>query len=296
MYQRLVTRTIYGAELQTAQLNGLPYSVRENTSLNQKFEILANQPHTAGTYPYMRYIAAGCGAHESIPGADGLPGLTNVVKHRPTDAACFYHLPWVMRLTTNDLPPEQRAKYALRKQITGPDDRLYFAYYLRRLDLTNVTTQLNQVVIRDGVKSTVPFIPSNSNLNPTRPVIAPDQSVPNLINGDYVTTVATIPLELTPLDVAEYVNAATILFGDERYAVISELALVTAQDRVTTVPSGQGDQINFNEVVSAQIAQFISQHIPLAFSSQGISLTLNTGSSEALLTESASSLNNGIIN
>ena len=34
-----ITSTIYGAELQTAQLIGAEYPIRENTTLNQKFHI-----------------------------------------------------------------------------------------------------------------------------------------------------------------------------------------------------------------------------------------------------------------
>lgn len=294
MYQRLVTRTIVGAELQTSMMMGLPYTVRPNTSLNQKLDILANQPHAPNTYPRAAYLAIGCGAHESIPGADGKPGRTNVIKHRPTDTGLFQQVPWVLRLTTNDLPVEQQAKYGLRKQIEH-EGRLYFAYYLKRLDLTNVVTELQSVTIRNGDKNVVPWIPNNSNLNPTVPYVSPDQSVPTLVNGDYTTCIAVVTVELTPLDVTEFVNAAIILFGDETYAVISEVAYVSGQDRTTVVPDGTGTNINFKEVVSAQVMQFVSQYVPMAFASQGVTLTLNVGSSEALLTEVQPSMSPTII-
>ena len=59
-----ITSTIYGAELQTAQLIGAEYPIRENTTLNQKFHIQEGVVHSAGTYPRMKYIAIGNGPGE----------------------------------------------------------------------------------------------------------------------------------------------------------------------------------------------------------------------------------------
>lgn len=280
---RLITRTLIGGELQTATILGLPYQPRPNTTLNQLLNIQANSTFNAGQYPKARYWAIGDGGHQVVAGADGSPYISPI-KHRVSDFSCFKHLPFVLRLETNDLSPEQRVKYGLRRAETH-NGRRYFAYYLKRLDFTNVATQLYQTVVRDGVETTVPFTPNNSNLNPQPPVLPPNQSVPTLSQGDYLSTSAIIPVDFTAWDITEFVEVAKIIYDNELRAVISEIALVSGVDRQVSAEGPGGTPFQFNEVIGAQVLQHVTTYTPLAFTNQGVQFVFEAGVTEALLTE-----------
>jgi hypothetical protein len=280
---KIVTRHIYGSELQVATLLNLEYNLRNNTTLNQKFTINASATLQPGTYTAGRYFAFGNGGHRIVAGADGTP-FTDVIKHRSSDAALFNHCPFVLRAVDNDIPPEQRAKYGLRR-LEQHDGMDYFAYYLKRLDFTNVSTELNRLDIVNGIETVTAFIPNNSNLNPTAPSESSGGTVPTLSNGNYLTATARITIDFTPTDVLEYVEAAKIIYNDERYAVVSEIAFVAGQDRNLNSPAFGGGTITMNEVVGAQLVQTIGTYEPLAYSTEGVQFQFSIGSLEALLTE-----------
>ncbi len=132
-----ICRTVYGSALQTAKQLGLPYDVKANSTLNEKFGILSSVSLASDDIPNMRYFVIGNGGHQMTIGANNI-AKPEPIQHLATDAALYNQIPFVLREPENDLSPSERLKYALRRSETH-QGRPYYAYYLRRLDLTGVT-------------------------------------------------------------------------------------------------------------------------------------------------------------
>ena len=110
-----VTRTVYGASVQTSLLLGLPFSFPEYSTLNQHLGIQKDTLPNIGDKPNLGYYVWGNRGHSMIIGADSIP-LNEVVQHRATDAGLYGQLPFVLREVNQDLTTTERAKYVLRRQ------------------------------------------------------------------------------------------------------------------------------------------------------------------------------------
>lgn len=275
---RTITRSVYGARLQSLQYFGLPYTHVNHTTLNEKFDIFADQRPEPGEMPRNRYYVLGKRGHRLAVGADGY-SMTDELQHQPSDASLFDHMPFLLRRASEDLSPVDRAKYCLRKPLTH-DGTNYIAYYGRRLDLSNIDTQMLNNVVTSGVTVTTPFAPSGANLNPTPPTVPTTGTI--VTSGDYLSVSTMIDISMTQADIEEYINVAAILYGDERYAIISEIGLVAGVDKVLTAAGG----LNYLEVVDAQITTFITDYHAVRYSTNGLTLTLDVGAVEPLLVAS----------
>lgn len=274
-----ITRTIYGAHVQDCAFLGIPYQMLENSTLNEKFNIEAGVLPAGGKVPAGRYYAIGNGGHKFSVGEGGL-SKPEPLQHRARDAALFNHIPFVLREPASDLSSSERAKYALRKQVTV-NGLSYIAYYLKRIDFTGVSAEpLYKTVQEDGTTVTTPFAPTTGDLNPTPPDL--DPSGVNLPSGDYLSVSAKLALTLTQEECEELLNVANLMFGDEEFAIISEVALVTAIDKTITAGGGGQPTFNFNEVIAAQCASFINTFFPVKFSNNGVQILLDVGATEPL--------------
>lgn len=273
-----ITRTVFSSYLQTALLMDLPFRVLENTTLNEKFNIQSGVFPAVTDIPVMKYFSVGNGGHRISVGANGIP-KPEPVQHRATDAALYNHLPFVLREVTNDISVSDRLRYALRR-VEIHNNVQYIAYYLRRMDLTNVVPAMEYVTTADGTTTVTEFIPTAANLNPQPPVLAPDGV--NIVTGDYATASAKVALLLDSNDVLELLNVAKVIYDDEAYAIISEVALCAGVDKTVQSSSGGNAVINFNEAIAVQVCSFINSFFPLKYSNQGIGLNLDVGSSEPL--------------
>jgi hypothetical protein len=275
-----IVRTIFGSALQSSLLMGVPHTYPTNTTLNEKFDI------QSGVYPApeilgkMRYWSIGLGGHTLSVGANGVP-VPQPVQHRGTDAALYRHRPFVLREINNDLSPAERTKYALRRKETH-QGRDYIAYYLRRMDMTNVNVAMELVTIAEGVTTITPFVPTSANLSPVPPVLS--NSGVNVVNGEYTSATAKISLLLSELDVAEYINVANVLEEDDNYAIISEVALCSGVDKTVTSPADNNSTINFNEAIAVQVVTFVNVFYPVKFTNTGVNILLDVGASEPNLT------------
>src|SRR5690606_15519488 len=137
----------------------------------------------------------------------------------------------ILRELDNDLSVTEREKYALRRMETH-NGRNYWAYYLKRLNLNGVSQQLQHTTVQDGVATTVPYIPTSANLNPT----APANYSPDVVSteGNFLSTSAIITINFTEGDIAELVEVARIMYDNEYMAVISEIGLCSGVDKVVT--------------------------------------------------------------
>lgn len=281
---RVVTRSIYGASLQTVLLCGLPYSLTPNTTLNEKFNIQAGVLPQNGAIPRVRYFAIGEGGHRTLAGADGVP-YTAPVPHNGYDAALFKHVPFALRKLDDDLTAVERQRYGLRKieQINGVE---YAAYYLRRIDTDGVAPLMEFTTVNNGDKTTSPFTPTSANLNPTPLDVPAGGAI--VTSGDYLSASAFLDMALTAQDIEEITNAALIKYENDLRAVISEIAIVAAVDQIVTGLGANGASITYTEALAATVVTFVAAYHVLPYTQDGLDLSVNLGDTEPLLTVSSS--------
>lgn len=276
----LITRTAYGAKIQTSQLLGIPNEVEEYTTLNEKFNVATQYSMNAGDEQKMRYMVIGNGGHTmTVTGSNNNIPVPKPNQHAPTDAALFSHIPYIVRPIENDIDATTRARYCLRKIITieGED---HVAYYARRVDLTGVLAQMLFKNIENNVETSGPFIPTASNLSPVASNINTGNSIPT--TGDFVLATAPINFILDEFDMAEIQNAASILFGSEDAAIISELGFVAGVDKTVAALDYTGTSFNYSEVIAAQICTHVSTFHAIRFTSGGINSNFDVGATEPL--------------
>lgn len=272
-----VVRTIYGAQLQSALLLGIDYTVPEFTTLNEKLGIQSGVTAAPGIYPKARYFCIGNGGHYIATGSDGTP-LMDISQHKATDAALFNQLPFVLRQLTDDIPPSQRQKYALRKEVTI-GGVVYIAYYLRRVDMVDVGTKLENRKVSNGVVTTSDFTPTAANLAPDKTPANPTGV--NTVEGRYVTCISKMPISFSAAEVEELVNACMILYGDINYAIISEIGLCSGIDKTISVSASTGS-FNFSEAIQVQIVSHIGALHVMRYCTSGLEKIMDVGSNSPL--------------
>ena len=274
-----ITRTLIGSKLQTALMLGLTHTYDQHTTLNELFEIQSGVLPPTTTNPKMGYLAVGDGGHYMATGSDGVAYPADH-QHRASDQACFNHLPWILRPVDHDLTKEERDKYALRREELHGEDR-YFAYYLKRVDLTGANIELLHTVVVDGNESTVPYNYTSANLNPTPPTLSNTGAVAT--SGDYLTSRALLDLNMSDSDVAEFVNVAKVLYGNPKRAIISELAICSGVDKQVTGAAATGANIQVKEAIGVQVCAHLTACYTVGYSNAGFDFQLDYGATEPML-------------
>lgn len=275
---RSIVNTLWSTQLQTAAHLKIPFSIPENTTLNQKFNIQKNAGLQASEMPSLLAYTIGDGGHRAVVGQHGRP-LISPIDHQADHAALYNHLPFVLRTLDNDLTPIEREKYALRKEVEI-EGRYYYAYYAKRLNLEEVQIVLKRSQKIDGEVTSSVYVPTSANLSPTPPDIENTGVVTT--SGEYLSSSAIVTIRFDKTDVEEFNNVARILYNDEIYAVISEVGLCTGVNRTVQGNSTLG-QINYKELVGCQISAFIPVHYEMVYHSEGFDFNTEVGAVEPLL-------------
>lgn len=276
-----VTRTCYGVFLQTIKQLGLPFTLIANTTLNEKLGFQAGVAPNASEIPNMQYLAIGNMGHTTVVADDGSHEAIPV-PHRSKDAAPYNMIPLVLRETTDDLTQAERERFRGRVLETH-GGKQYYAYYLLRLPLQGVTSQLQRIEVIDGVATVTNYVPTTDDLNPTPPQISNSGVV--LGSNDSVSASTIVTVNLDAAVIAEILNAHLIRTGSARSPVISELALVSGVDRDVQGSSGSSGSFMYKEVIAAQVNVFISTNHPIGYSSNKATFTLDVGGTEPTLAE-----------
>jgi len=273
------TRTLYGMYLQTCAHLGIPFELMKNTTLNELLDIQANRVPDANVYPTLGYLSLGNGGLAASLLSDG--NLVMVPKvFQATNAAPYSPIPLILRALGDDLPPERREQYALRR-IETRNNVPYIAYYLKRFDKKNLKAGMFLTTVVDGVKNTVPFVPDSSVLHPTPPVI----SNPGVIttDGTYVSASAPLNVVLDAIDTEELMNVFNILYQNPNAAIISELALCSGLDLTVSVNDVGGNQFNMTEAIAVQVNDLVNIGAPLQFNADGVKFSMDIGATEPLM-------------
>jgi hypothetical protein len=273
-----IIRTVYSASLQTAQYLKRPLTILEHTTLNEKFNIHANIAMAATDVPAVNYIAIGNGGHTATLGVGGIY-KPEPIQHLPRHAALYNQLPFILRTLDNDLTATERSRYRLRR-IEEHDGVSYVAYYLRVLDLSATIPQSEYRTVVDGVTYSTPFEPNVGDLNPTPPDLS--NTGVNVTTGDYVAVTAKVPFKMDEADTLEYRNVCNIIYGDEAYAMVSEIAVCSGIDR--GVPGDfNGVTVGYTDAIAVQVMTFISDFYSFYFGNKGIDMEIDVGAVESLL-------------
>lgn len=272
-------RTVWGLMLQAAVLQQTPLQFYEHSTMNEKLDIQSGVYPPDGNYPKLGYYAFGIGGLKASVDVDGLLTFDNY-QHQVSDAMPFTIVPLVLRETTNDITVTERANYGLRKRITV-NDVSYYAYYLRRMNLTGVKPTINKKVISNGVAQITPWTPDSSVMNP-QPVdyTATDAAI---MDGTYLMVNSPNSIELELWEITELLNVGEILFGNAAKMNIGEVCLVSGVDKVINVDSN-GSTVTFKEVIAAQVNDFIPAMVPLSQVNNDFTMTIDLGGGDPMYT------------
>lgn len=282
---KLVTPTLSGLRLQNTLMLNRPMQYPNNSTINEHLNIGNTNLPSSEQRPVIKYLAIGNGGHH-ISTAGG-PVLTpRPRRHSATDAAPYNIIPFVLRPVENDLSDLERAAYALRREEMH-NERRYWAYYLKRLDLSGVTPEDYLVQVSDGESTTSSFEYSEINLNPQPPTV-PDYTfdVTETIqsdDGDYVSTSAEVPLLFSTWEINELMNVAQVLYSDPTAAVISEYAICSGVDTVATGENHMGSPFEYQEAIGVQVSTFLTTFENASFSNEAIGQLLVFGQSIPML-------------
>jgi hypothetical protein len=267
-------KTIWHSELEAARRRGGVYTPSPFSTLNEKFGILAGETLPANVMPEIGFLTIGRGGHRNVSGANNA-SLTDTLQHRITDACLFEHIPWVLRETNNDLPAAERKKYRLRRleQHNGKD---YFAYYMKAVTISSTATEIKKITIVNGEAVIDTYTPTAQQLSPV-PVSMTNGEV-NESTGTSLSVSSEIREVLTNSDMSEIINACEIIYGDRRYAQITEMSLCSGADTQITVNDG-GIPVTYDEVRVAQCLSFIGCDYTLMYQNNNITLDFSVGNS-----------------
>lgn len=279
----LIARTALSGLLQTYLLSGLPITKLAYTTLNERLGIFADAQVASTDRPTFGYYCIGDKGHYPVPASDG-EIIIEPAQHTAADFAPFNMIPFVLRKVSDDLSVAERANYGLRR-IESVSGTNYIAYYLKKVDFTGVTPTVRRTRTVDGVTTTVDYVPNNANLYPTKPTLSSSTAVTT--SSDYLTTSMEISIPFDENDVAELNNVASILYGSEKRAVISEIGLVSAIQRTVSTSGTGTDQISMVEAIYAQVLTWLSTYRQMSFDNQGFTITLEMGANEPMLTTDA---------
>lgn len=258
-------KTIYNTHLELLKTLKKPFTLIEYSTLNEKFNLYPNAILPEGVYPDLGYIAIGRGGHRGRVTSTA-SSVIDVLQHNIKHACLYEHVPFVLRPISSDLSPGERMKYGMRVLIEK-NAAFYFAYYLKKIDYSSSYPSVQEITITDGASTIVDYVPTPSQLTPT-PIPYSNTNV-NVSSGKHISVSSKIEVALTKEDIAEIRDAIDIIYGDEAYATISEIATVTAIPLEVDTTLG-GVNIRYTEAIAAQIANHIPANIDLRYTVDGI--------------------------
>lgn len=301
---RIFVRTVYGADLQTARHLGRPHEIQQYTTINEAINDSVLNTHlpavvTRGmevTAAYdanvdtqnlnLRVFCIGNGGHANVAGPTGGVPYTRPVPHKASDAGLYHQIPFVVRQLSpinEDLDVTQRAKYRLRRTIEVGGN-LYAAYFGKVLDFSTTITEKLLLTTVNGVTTQAPFVPTVNNLRPQAPTLSSPTT------GTFLEVSAGTVIPFTAEEVRWLREACDLLYLDENYAIISEIALCSGVDKeVTQKYPNSGTQTlapsvggPFYETVACQANVHISTYHPMVFNNSGLDLSYDVGATEPL--------------
>ena len=270
-----LTRHAQGNLIQLAQFIGKSVPQLPNSTLNQKFQVAQDAILPADAIHRGQYWCIGNGGLYVNSGSGGAVLDINVWPHGTKDTALFSHLPFLLTPITNDLGSVERDKYRMRKQVSyGGQD--YFAYYMKKIDMTAVNVILETRVENTGVITVTPFSHTAANLAPT----VPNTGSQLVASGEYIAATARLEFSLTEVETTNFLNAIEVIYGAGNMGKgnITEVGLCSGVDIAHTVGG-----VNYTEVAHARVACSLSTLYPMHKLPSGIQTYINLEAIDSVL-------------
>lgn len=273
------TRTIYGATLAAAQRSNEALPLFANSTLNQKFDVFKDELPAGKELPLVNYLAIGLNGRVVELTANGLYKST-AREYEPSWASLLKHIPFIMRPVASDLTASERSEYRMRR-IEVHDGQSYACYYLRKQNLSAHSLRVEKRVVLNGVVTPSAWTPTLADLNPVP--LSPNPNQVMTTGNDYLSVSKKVPVVFTPTEIQEIMNCSNIIFGSPDYANVSEIAVVSGIER-TLVGDFNGTARDYQEVIYAQVCDFVKTFFSCPDSLDGATVNLDIGSNEPLLT------------
>lgn len=209
---------------------GKPVAINQASTLNEKFGVIPNHHVGDGNIQTLNTFCIGNGAATTVVGVGQAKKLVTS-RHRRRDMALFNHIPFAVRPLSNDLTPEQRALYRLRK-VKDIDGVWHALYYLKLLTPNTLPAVIehHSVNAETGVVTINEYAFLAGDLSPV-PTDVPENET-TCASGESLVAYGFVTAEITKADMTEIINGCMILYGDADYANISEIGLCTSFDTV----------------------------------------------------------------
>lgn len=290
--------TVYSAALAVAIRRGSPYDVVENSSIQEAINKIP-QAVAAGNrgswvlapYTYqdtrsqkVACVCIGNGGHRLRVESGMMIPTFEPRPHKATDSGMFNQIPFVAKPISAPLSAAERRRFCLRRtaMINGVLHELWYGRVIDDTDIPNVTT-VKRIVTANSDTS-VEWRPTAADLSPSMN----DDEPAGTTEQVYVSASVIDQVEFTEQDVNWLREAATLLYGSESYAYISEIAVccgvkreVTAryndQGTATTAFTGAFDYVGVQVMSFNYAAWDMSAH------PTGFNMGVNTAVSEPLM-------------
>lgn len=297
---RSITRTAMGARFQLEKVIGAPSLAIANSTLDEAINnsaIVPFQPaiptigmelpddynYQTDTGGRLQYFAIGSGGHFSVTGATGTRPKMGRKPHSARETGFFEMIPFVIKNIEDDLTPEQRENYRLRK-VLEVNGQLKVAYFLRRIDLSNATIVQNIVKKDKNVITSQPYRPTANDLDPADPVVNGTN------DGTYIQTLVPVDLVFNSLEAQWLREVAQVWYGDANEAIISEIALCSGFDKPITKrysldPNNQTVQTiasSLKEAQQVRISVIESLYHQMAFTNGSLTEKIFIGTEDPL--------------
>lgn len=230
-----VTKTIYATELAAAHLTNTEYAIHEDTTLNEKFNVL-NVGIDNKILPTVEYISIGLSPTVIDASID-----IEAYRHVPTNACLFYHVPFVLKPINEDLSFIEQSKYRLRSEVEINGSK-YIAYYLKKINLSNIERSTLYVTTEDGGMLVDNFI--STNISPLAPKLQYKESIEEE-NIKYVVSSTQMNISFDVNELYEIRNACKIMYPDNP-SIIGEVGLCSGVEGILGNRTEAGKvQLNF---------------------------------------------------
>lgn len=279
-----VVKTAMSMHLANHRDFGIPYTILDNTSINQRFGIANGVQPKPNEHPVVKYLALGRRGILFGSKSDGLAD-NKWNPHDTRDNGLYDFVPFVVREAKNDLSANERAKYRMRVPFVGKDGVQYVAYFLKAIDLSGAVPVLHQRFVKDGVQQTKVYEPVPESLTPK----PRDLANFNVLNPTGDCIIATVPLEivLTPSECAEMHRAVKLMYDlsdDDTGLYVTEVGLVTGVDRVIKGANG-GVGMEYTEAIGAQMYAYATDVYYIGESPTTLKMKFSVGNNQMTLTQ-----------
>lgn len=263
-------KTVHHTNLELVRALSVQFIPQPFSTINQHMNVLVAESQAAlppGEYPTVQYLAIGRGGHTVMTDAGTNATLVDILRHGPTDARLFEHIPFIIRETASPLTATEREDYRMRtvETIGGTE---YEIYWMKKIQVASTQPEMTVFTIEDGeVIQSDPYVPSNNSQNP-QPIVVDNNDL-NLADGRYISVKSAVNLSFDTNDIEEIITACEVYYGTQispgtnasSFATISEIAVCSGVDLIVTPASGGEPAIK--EVTHAQVANFIGTELPL---------------------------------